>query len=810
MFSTWGDLAYKYRKVVPLVIIAAILLLFGLFGTKLGERMSQEGWDDPASSSTAAAKIEQETFGRDNSGDVILLFTDPNGISQSAQFDSIKKYLADLQEKNPEQIEGIVSYFDLRNPQLVSEDGTTAFAAVSLAGDGEQTLKDFRIVQPNLSPEFDGVTVEVAGATAVADALDAGMANDILRAEVVALPVVGLLLLVVFGSVIAAFMPLIVGGLSVLGSLGILAILADVTQVNVFAQSVVTLLGLGLAIDYGLFMVSRFREEMDLGRDTPTAVKNTVATAGKTVVFSAAMVAVALSGLFLFPQAFLKSVAYGAISAVGLAAILSITVLPALFGILGKNIDKLTVRKTSRVGRRTEDTWWYRVAQWSMKRSRLVTVGIAAALLALTIPLAGVKFGGLNETYLPPNNEVRQSQSVFDENFPQFRTEPIKLVVTNATNEQLAQVFQQANNVQGLTSRFEVSNSNQEGTTVLSAGIAERKDNEAVVEQLRAIEAPEGVNLYIGGTPALEVESIEALFEKLPWMALYVVVATFLLMSLVFGSMILPAKAVIMTVLGMGATLGILTLMFVDGIGADFFNFSPGPLMSPVLVLIMAIVYGLSTDYEVFLVSRMVEARENGQSTEEAIKYGTSHTGGIITAAALIMIVVCGAFGFSEIVMMKYIAFGMIFALIFDATIIRMMLVPAVMHLLKEDNWWAPRWVKRASELLGHNNTQELTSDASESDNRLGTKPEPALVGADAMQEADESSSIGSTEIESRPGENEDPEGPLPATDSSTEEIVYDESLEPEGPSRGGRVASKDNELVPFSELIQKLKNEKD
>ncbi len=708
MFSAWGDFAYRHRRIVPSVIIAVIMAMYILFGASLGDKLSQEGWDDPNSSSTAAAKIEEETFGRDNSGDVIMLFTDPNGISSSSDFEAINSYLSGLQEKYPEQIEAITSYFDKRNPQLISADGATAFAAISLKGDNEQTLKDFRIIQPDLHPEFPSVTVEVAGATAVADALDAGMAGDIHRAEVFALPVVAVLLLLVFGSVVAAFMPLIVGGLSILGSLGTLAILASFTQVNVFAQSVVTLLGLGLAIDYGLFMVSRFREEMDLGRPIDEAVRITTATAGKTVVFSAAMVAVALSGLLIFPQAFLKSVAYGAISAVGLAALLSVTVLPSLFGLLGRRIDSFTIRRTSRRARRLEDSWWYRLPRMAMRRATLVTVVCVAGLIALTLPLVGVKFGGINETYLPPDHEVRQAQTLFDEKFPQFRTEPIKLVVTGADNNQLVAIYQQANQIQGLSSMFSPDSATKDGTTVLSAGIVDRANNEYVVNQLRALEVPDGVELYIGGTPALEIESIEALFAKLPWMALYIVVATFLLMALTFGSLILPAKAVIMTILGMGATLGILTAMFVDGVGSSLLGFSPGPLMSPVLVLIMAIVYGLSTDYEVFLVSRMVEARDRGQSTDQAIAYGTAHTGGIITAAALIMIVVCGAFGFSDIVMMKYIAYGMIFALLFDATVIRMLLVPAVMHLLREDNWWAPAWVKKASEYLGHNASDDI------------------------------------------------------------------------------------------------------
>ena len=331
-----------------------------------------------------------------------------------------------------------------------------------------------------------------------------------------------------------------------------------------------------------------------------------------------------------------------------------------------------------------------------------VTCAIVGGLLLLALPIGGVEFGGINETYLPPTNQVRTAQSTFNREFPEFRTEPIKLVVTNADNDQLVQVYQQAAQVEGLTGRFTPTSATKDGITVLSAGIVDRAHNQSVVDQLRAIEPPPGVKVYVGGTPALEIESIEALFDKLPLMRFYIVLATFVLMALVFGSLVLPAKAVIMTLLGMGATIGLLTWMFVDGVGANLFGFTPGPLMSPVLVLIMAIIYGLSTDYEVFLVSRMVEARERRAATDVAIKFGTAHTGGIISAAAIIMIVVCGAFGFSDIVMMKYIACGMIFALLFDATIIRMMLVPAVMHLLQDDNWWAPPWVKSAAGALGH------------------------------------------------------------------------------------------------------------
>ena len=693
MFEKWGRFSYAHRRLIPAIVVAAILALFVGFGLQLEDRMSQEGWEDPNAASTSAAQIEEETFGRDNSGDVILLFHSPD-----ENFDAAKQHLAQLKAEYPEQIDSVTSYFDTKNPNLVNDDHSLAFAAIGLKGDDEQTLKDFRTIQGALTDT--SAPVEIAGATAVADALDNGMSHDISRAEKAALPLVGILLLVVFGSVVAACMPLIVGGLSILGSLGILSILAGFSQVNVFAQAVVTLLGLGLAIDYGLFMVSRFREELDKGRSTEEAVATTTATAGQTVVFSAAMVAVALSGLFLFPQAFLKSVAYGSISAVGLAALLSVTVLPSIFGMLGPKIDTWSVRRTSRTARTIEDTWWYKLPLWAMRHARGLTIAVCGLLIALTLPIMSITFGGINESYLPPNQETRVAQDRFNEEFPTFRTEPVKLVVENASNQQLVDVVMQVRGLEGLTEPMAPTTATKGGTTVLSAGIKDRDDYAKIVHELEQVKAPEGVNLYVGGTPAMEVESLDALFHKLPWMALYVVLATFLLMALVFGSFVLPLKAIVMTLLTLGATLGILTLMFVAGLGSGALNFTPGPLMSPILVLIIAIVYGLSTDYEVFLVSRMVEARRRGSTTDEAIAAGTAHTGGIITAAALIMIVVCGAFGFSDIVMMKYIAYGMIFALLIDATIVRMLLVPAVMHLLREDNWWAPSWLRHATTAL--------------------------------------------------------------------------------------------------------------
>lgn len=720
MFTTWGDIAYRFRKLIPLVIIVGILALFGIFGTRLGDRISQEGWDDPRSESTRAAAIEEKVFGRDDDGDVIVLVTSdqPGGAVTEEVKASITEQLNRIVAEHPDQVAGVRSPFAGGPAQMVNADGTAAFAALSLRGVKDEVLQNYRVIEdelknitvggatgssPSNGASGSGTSVHIAGATAISGALDTGMAGDIKRAEVYTLPAIAVLLLIVFGGVIAAGMPLLVGVMSILGSMGVLSILSTFTQINVFAQSVITLLGLGLAIDYGLFMVSRFREELAEGADTRTAVRNTTTSAGKTVVFSALMVAVALSGLLIFPQAFLKSVAFGAISAVGLAALLSVAVLPSIFALLGKNIDKWSLTGRTKKNKRRSDLYfsrWGKVPQFAMKHSKKIVFVIVAGMVALSIPMASIKLGGINETYLPPTNETRLAQEKFDEFFPSFRTDPIKLVVKGSPAA-VGQVYQQANQVEGLSTPFHVSQPTKDNVTVLSATIGNRNNYAHVVSTLKDLEVPDA-EVLVAGTPALEQESISAMFAKLPWMLVYIVVVSFLLMALIFGSLIIPAKAVIMNILGTGATLGMLTLVFVKGIGANFFDFTPGPLTSPVLVLIVAIIFGLSTDYEVFLVSRMVEARKRGASTDTAIRFGTATTGSIITAAALIMIVVCGAFGFSSIVMMKYIAFGMVIALILDATIIRMLLVPAVMHLLAADNWWAPGWVKKTSAKLGH------------------------------------------------------------------------------------------------------------
>ena len=731
MFGAIGNFVYRMRFAV-IAVMVALMAGFGLYGLDLNKHLSQSGWFDPGSESVAGSQLRDEILGRDHKSDVILLVTPPAGtkVDDPAFGAKVEQIVEDLTVQYPGIVDrtdpGIVDPFRVGvnefdkgaltqiQARLFDASRDHAFISIGISGDDDTTiLNNYKTVEPffeDLAVRYDlpGTTFEMAGLQPVAGAMAAGMDEDIHRAEIIALPLVAIMLFFIFGGVIAACLPVLIGGLTIAGSLGVMKVLAQVTELNIFAQSVVTLIGLGIAIDYGLFIVSRFREELAEGYDTPSAIRRTVMTSGQTVVFSATIIVAALACLLLFPQGFLKSVAYGAIASVTLAALLSITVLPAILSILGPRIDMwgFSFLRRTKTKKEVEDGFWGRLASWVMRHPLQIAIPVVLLLLALIIPFANIQFGGITEKYLPPNNDNRVAQQHFDEYFPTERTEEIKLVIvydpeSSDDAAKLQVIADQANQIPGFTKEFTLDSALAEGNLVeMSAGLIDMDTAGEAVDELRAIDT-QGLQVYVAGTPALTQDSINALLSDLPLMMLLLILVTSLLMFLAFGSVVLPIKAALVSALGLGATLGILTWIFIDGHGSSVANFTPGPLMSAVLVLIIAIIYGLSTDYEVFLLSRMVEERQKGASTTEAIRRGTAHTGRIITAAAAILVVVTGAFGLSEIVMMKYIAFGMIAALILDATIIRMLLVPALMKLLGDDCWWAPQWMKKIQEKIG-------------------------------------------------------------------------------------------------------------
>ncbi|WP_446223550.1 MMPL family transporter [Nocardia sp. IBHARD005] len=712
MFTRWGDLVYRFRFAV-IVVVGGAMLALGAYGMGLGPRLTQSGWFDPGSESVQGAQIADGSYGRDHQADVIVMYNAPEGktIDDPEFQQKVVASLTKVVAEHPDQIGKINgTYWKVGDAPSVpstfgSKDKKHAFASIAIAGDNDTVMMaNYRAVADVFT--IPGVDVEVSGLQPIAVTLTDTIDHDSKRMEVLAFPAVAILLFFIFGGIIAAALPLIIGGLTIVGATGIVMVLTNFAEVNSFVTGVVSMIGLGLAIDYGLFIVSRFREELAEGYSTPAAVRRSVMTAGRTVVFSATMIIASLGGVLIFPQGFLRSVAYGTIAAVSLAALTAITILPAMLGILGPRVDALGLKRfrKTKTAEQVENGFWGILTRWVMRHPLKIAIPITIGLLLLIIPVKDLAFGGINEKYLPPDNPTRSSLEHFYEVFPLKKTDPIQLVFVSDNTNAIGKVWKEANQAPGLVGPFEVpvkSPTNPEVFRTSATLVDPTGGAEPTIDYLRSIEVPDGVTMYVTGQPALMADSIDTLLELMPWMILLVLVTTTVLMFLTFGSLVLPIKAALMSALGLGATLGILTWIFVDGNGAGLLNFTPQPISAPVLMLIIAIIYGLSTDYEVFLLSRMVEARAQGASTTEAVRIGTAQTGRIITAAALILLVVTGAFAFSDMVMMQYIAYGMIAALFIDATILRMLLVPAIMKLLGDDCWWAPKWMKRIQEKIG-------------------------------------------------------------------------------------------------------------
>jgi len=772
VFAWWGRTVYRYRYIV-IGLMVALCVGGGIYGIDLGKHVTQSGFYDEGSQSVRASLLADGAYGRDRTSHIVAILTPPDNkkVDDPQRSKQMVDELDAFATKHADQVAGWAGWLrapdstDATVAQMKTQDMRKTFVSIPLKGDGDdEILKNYQAVAPDLKTINNG-DIKLGGLNPLANELTGTIGVDQQRAEVAAIPLVAVLLFFVFGGVVAASLPAIIGGLSILGALGIMRLVADYAPVHFFAQPVVTLIGLGIAIDYGLFIVSRFREELAEGYDTEVAVRRTVMTAGRTVVFSAVIIVASSLPLLLFPQGFLKSITYAIIASVMLAAILSITVLAASLAILGPNVDALGVRTLLRVpflrnwsvsrtiiewlAEKTQKTktreevengFWGKLVNRVMKRPIMFAAPIVILMIVMIIPLGKLALGGISEKYLPPDNQVRLAQEEFDRTFPGFRTEPLTLVIKGdegqpVTDQQVAEIRSKAMAISGFTDpdnnpdamwKPRPGVSNDPSVRVIQNGLVNRNDAAKKINELRDISPPRGLSIYVGGTPALEQDSIHSLYAKLPLMVLLLITTTTILMFLAFGSLVLPIKAALMSALTLGSTMGILTWMFVEGHGSGVMNYTPQPLMAPMIGLIIAVIYGLSTDYEVFLVSRMVEARDRGMSTTESIRIGTATTGRLITAAALVLAVVAGAFVFSDLVMMKYLAFGLLIALLLDATIVRMFLVPAIMKMLGDDCWWAPKWMKRLQIKIGLGETT-LPDERK----RPGfPEPEKALVGA--------------------------------------------------------------------------------
>jgi trehalose monomycolate/heme transporter len=717
MFAWWGRAMVRARW---LVLVGGLLvaLVGGLWGTGVFGVMAGVGFDDPASESyRTSQRLTAELGARPT--DVIVVWSSATATVDDPAFrQAVTGALAKVDGRA--EVADVFSYYGTGSPAFVSTDRHATYAVLTLTETRSAEL--FAAVEPDLAAA--GLTTEVTGPAAVTAGVSEQVSKDIARAETFSMPILLILLFLVFGSLVAAGTPLLVGGLAILGAFTATRILAMFTDVSVFALNVITLIGLGMAIDYALFVVSRFREELRAGRSTHDAVVRTVDTAGRTVVVSGLTVALALAGLLLFPQMFLRSMGFGGMAAVLVAMIASITVLPALLAVLGPRVN--AVRIPWRRGKRTAGTEghrWARLAHAVMHRPGLVLAGTVALLVFLAVPFIRAEFGVADERVLPAGAEPRAAAARLATEFPQVDSSPVRVLVSGTDGSAAAAFAQRITEVDGVTSASVAATRGTSSViTVGFAGPPAGDTARAVVADIRALPAPPGADVLVGGTTAELIDLLNSLGDRLPWMALFVALSTFVLLFLAFGSIVLPLKAIVMNVVSIGASFGAVVWAFQDGHLAGLLGFtSTGDLEATQLILMVALLFGLSTDYEVFLLSRVREEWDRTGDNTAAVARGLQRTGGIITAAALLLIVVIGGFASGEILFIKMIGFGMVVALIVDATIVRALLVPATMRLLGRANWWLPGPLARVYGRFGIR--EEVAEQAPPVEKR-----EPALV----------------------------------------------------------------------------------
>lgn len=705
--TRWASFVVSRKRWVLTIAIVAVALS-GVWGIGVFSKLSEGGFIDPGSEaaevSTLVAGLGQPT------PDIVAIYTAPEGKTIDDIAPDVTAVLDEFQ--NEYSVENVTSYWTANAAAkqfLLSNDGTKALATVTLGPDSGVTFSTFGDLPPKLV--VPGVTSQFAGGSVVGVSFSTTLQSDLVRSEAIAIPITLVLLIFIFGGVVAAAVPVFVGILSVISALAILRVLTVVTEVSSFSINVASLLGLGLAIDYGLFIVSRFREEMRAGVDPQNAAVRTVLTAGRTIVFSGLLLICAFAGMLVFPQPVVKSLGFGAMAAVASAAILSLTAVPALLAILGHRINSLTwSRSASDRGDARAQKFWGAVVTRVMRTPGIVAVVIVAALLILSAPILKVTLGEVDYTALPQNDPARVAVETLNSEFP--TTGEGATVVLRGTDGQkpqgapIADITRQAEAVDGIA-RVQFTGSADDFVVVQatfsepSEGKSEVESTSDAVASLRQMTPPDGTEILVGGSRALVDDGNAAIAKWLPAMIAIMVISTLILLFLAFGSIVLPIKAVLMAGLSLGATFGVLTWVFQEGHGAELLGVTPAPLEATFVVLILAVVFGLSTDYEVFLMSRMVEARAGGATTEEAVTVGAQRTGRIVTAAALILIVVTGAFTISDLSIMRFLGVGMILALIVDATIIRMLLVPSLVKLMGEVNWWAPAWMKKVHDKVG-------------------------------------------------------------------------------------------------------------
>ncbi len=714
MFDALARFADRRARRIGLFAIF-FFLLAGALGGSVADRLDPYGANDPATETVKAQERLEDTGLHVPAVMAVVKNAPVSRPSTKARIEALERSV----RRRP-AVESVSGYYDTHSPIFLSKDRQSTYFAVTLrTNDDKQWQEDGAEIADSLSKK-PGVVV--GGAAVSQEQVNKQVEEDLRTAEMLAFPLLFLLSLLFFRSLIASLLPLMIGGLAIVGTFLILRIASEFGSISIFALNLTTALGLGLAIDYSLFVVSRYREE--IAKDGPglAAMRRVLATAGRTVFFSSLTVSAALASLLVFPQRFLYSMGLGGALVALFAALISLTVLPAVLTLLGSRVNALAPsflqRRAEADTRPDESGFWYRLSRFVMRRPVPVATFSAVLLIAMGLPFFAIKFNTVDPEVLPESASARQAYDTLSDKFPPYREAPIWVVIEGGGPKAAAAIATRVRRVDGVA---EVNPPRRldGGVTalqVISAHPFVSEASQSTVKRIRAIETPPGTTALVGGATADFVDLQTSLVRHLPIVLAIIIVATLVILFLMTGSVILPIKSLLMNFLNLSAVFGLLVLIFQDGRLEGFLDYSsPGAIEQTMPILLFAVAFGLSTDYAVFLLSRIKEARDNGASDSESVAIGLERTGRIVTAAALLFAVAMGAFATSQIIFIKENGVGTALAVLIDASIIRALLVPSLMELLGKWNWWAPRPLRRLHDRFGISETGPQKLEQAES-----------------------------------------------------------------------------------------------
>ena len=694
MFNKLGSVIVAKSKLIFAIYLIAVILAGGI-GSAVFGKLDSGGYSDPKSDSAKAFTYLTDVF-KVKDPAVVLVVETKDGITNPIAIASATKL--ENQVKTESGVDSTLSYWSAGGaPSLKSTDGKSAFLFIfsdDVDWDNVQSLG--KEIQAKYDGKFENLTVYASGTGVFAHAINTKISEDLKLSESISIPLTFILLIFVFGGLVASAMPLLVGVSAILGSFLVIYLLTFVTGVSIFALNLITGLGLGLGIDYALLIVNRFREELHAGRSVDESIKRTVDTAGKTVFYSGLTIVITLAALTLFPQMFLKSFGYAGVTVVVMAVLGALVALPALLAILGTRIDKLVVRKSSITPK--EDGRWAQTARFVMRRPVAVVMLSLIILTVLAAPIKNMVFSQVDSRVLPASNSAALASKIISDRFPGQEGNPIEIIVPNGATmgTQINQYTTEIAQVPGIVriGDSQVSGNDVRVTAIHSMG-PRTPAAEVLIKEIRKIRAPEGT--LIGGVAADYADTQIGIAKTMPWALLWIAIGVLILLFVFTGSIILPIKAIILNILSLSATLGVITWIFVDGhlkwLVGDFTV--TGSVDTGSIILVAVVAFGLSMDYEVFLLSRIKEEHDAGRSNIESVATGLQRSARIITAAAGLLAIVFASFMLSGVTSIKMLGFGVAFAILLDASLVRALLVPALMRLFGERNWWAPKVMKR-------------------------------------------------------------------------------------------------------------------